>query len=72
MSQRTEASQMEEQPLSGTFTERTHKAGGGCLMIAGVIGAIVGLVMLFGAASITLPGLAGRAVSCCPRSGSSC
>lgn len=55
MSQRSETQRTEEQRLTGTFTERTHKAGGVCLMIAGVIGVIVGLVMLFGAASITLP-----------------
>jgi hypothetical protein len=59
MSQRTETHDSDEQRHSGTFTDRTHKAGGVCLLIAGVIGAIVGLSLLFGAASITVPFLGG-------------
>jgi hypothetical protein len=59
MSQQTESHEPDDERLSGTFTDRTHKAGGVCLMIAGVIGAIVGLSLLFGAASITVPVLGG-------------
>lgn len=34
------------------FTERTYKAGGVLLMIAGIIGAIIGLALLLGGASV--------------------
>ncbi|MFB6253667.1 MAG: hypothetical protein ABEI06_03565 [Halobacteriaceae archaeon] len=37
--------------LSTDFTHRTHRAGGFLLMLAGVIGAIVGLGMLVSAAA---------------------
>lgn len=40
-----------------TFTERTHKAGGFLMLLAGVIGTIVSLGMLIAAASGTTFGL---------------
>ncbi|MFB6079522.1 MAG: hypothetical protein ABEJ81_00745 [Haloferacaceae archaeon] len=40
------------------FTHRTHRAGGVLLMIAGVIGAVVGLGFLLGATAGTVFGLA--------------
>lgn len=40
-----------------TFTDRTHRAGGFLMMLAGVIGAIVGLGLLIGAATGGLLGL---------------
>ncbi|MGA9399866.1 hypothetical protein [Haladaptatus sp.] len=42
-----------------TYTPRTYKAGGFLLMLAGVIGAIVGLGLLITSAGISLLGLSG-------------
>lgn len=40
----------ESQPIDGhDFTHRTHRAGGVLLMVAGAIGAVVGLGLLLGA-----------------------
>ncbi|MFB6154159.1 MAG: hypothetical protein ABEJ27_07905 [Halodesulfurarchaeum sp.] len=50
----------EAEPM--TFTQRTHKYGGFLMMLAGVIGAIVGLGLLIGAATGGLLGLGLSAV----------
>jgi len=46
-----------------TYTPRTYKAGGFLLMLAGVIGAIVGLGLLITSAGISLFGLSGLAAA---------
>ncbi|MFB6130737.1 MAG: hypothetical protein ABEJ28_07960 [Salinigranum sp.] len=46
----TDVTEVTEVEVETSFTDRTHKAGGFLLMLAGVIGAIVGLGMLIAAA----------------------
>ncbi|MFB6253657.1 MAG: hypothetical protein ABEI06_03515 [Halobacteriaceae archaeon] len=43
--------------MSKDFTHRTHRAGGFMMILAGVIGAIVGLALLIGAATGGILGL---------------
>ena len=46
-----------------TYTPRTYKAGGFLLMLAGVIGAIVGLGLLIASAGTSVLGLSGLAAA---------